>query len=57
MPDIMDAVIDVLFAALLTGAIITILFWIYLTCIPKSLTEFLDELEQFLEDHQNTDNK
>jgi hypothetical protein len=52
----MDAVIDVLFAALLTGAIITILFWIYLTCIPKSLTEFLDELEQFLEDHQNKEN-
>lgn len=49
----MDVLIDILIAAMLTGAIITLLFWIYLTFIPKTLQEFLDELEQFLEDHQD----
>lgn len=52
----MDVVVDVLLVAMLTGAILTGIIWFISACIPKTLQEFLDELEKFLEDHQNKEN-
>ena len=51
----MNEVVDILIVAILIGLVLTGIIWFIMACIPKPISEFLDDLEKFLEEHQDNE--